>query len=93
MNEILFTKDFDNNKIYPNKQLAYSYFLADYRMANRVFEIRPLTLGHLFYALSRNYTRIIYWGFLRGMWKLGFIYIDKREKFSWRQNFFVIPRG
>ena len=91
MDELVFTKELDNG-IYPQKQLAYSYFIADYRMVNRTFEIRPITIGHLLYALCRNYGRVIYWGFLRFLWKVGFIKLDEGEVFSWRRNFRLLRK-
>lgn len=86
MEELIFTKELDN-RIYPHKQLAYSYFIADYLLMKRAFEARPLTLEHLLYAVVRNYGRIIYWAFCRLLYKSRFIDIPENEAFSWRYHF------
>lgn len=87
MDELVFTQELDN-RIYPHKQLAYSYFIADYRMVERdFFEIRPITIGHLLYALGRNYGRVVYWSFCKLLYKWRFIDIPTAEAFSWRRHF------
>ena len=86
MDELIFTKELDN-RIYPHKQLAYSYFIADYRMMARTLEVRPITLGHLLYALARNYGRIVYWAFCRLLYRWNFIDIPVAEAFSWHYHF------
>lgn len=86
MDELVFTKALDN-RIYPHKQLAYSYFIADYRAMTDACEVRPITIGHLLYALGRNYGRIIYWSFLRLLYRCKFIDIPIASSFSWRHHF------
>jgi len=86
MDELIFTKELDN-RIYPHQQLAHSYFIADYRAMNKTFEVRPITIGHLLYALGRNYGRMVYWGFCRLLYKWKFIDIPISDAFSWRHHF------
>ncbi len=81
MDELIFHKI--ENKVYPEKQMHYSYFIADRRFAEDNLEIRPLTPGHFIYALIRNYSRMIYWGFLRLLYKGKFIDKPMNEMFSW----------
>lgn len=91
MDELVFTRELDN-RIYPHKQLAHSYFIANHRLINNTFEIRPITIGHILCAIVRNYARIVYWASLRLLYKLGFIEISEAEAFSWKNNFRWIPK-
>ena len=89
MDELLFTQI--ENKIYPNRQLVGSFLISDRLLIQSASEIRPLTIGHFLFAVCRNYGRILYWAFLRTLYKLGFIEIGEAEAFSWSCHFRWIP--
>ena len=86
MDEFVFTKGI-NNGIFPDKQLACSYFIADFRFEYGQYEVRPITFGHILYALARNYGRLVYWGFCRVLFKSGFICKPDNERFYWKHHF------
>ena len=72
------------NKIYPNLQLVSTLFVSRELLETNCFEIKPLTIGHFLFAVGRNYLIILYWGFLRCLFKLGFIDIPEATPFSWK---------
>ena len=72
------------NKIYPNLQLLSTFFISRVFLERGYVEVRPLTIGHLLFALSRNYSILLYWRFLRCLFKLGFIDIPEATPFSWK---------
>ena len=85
MEELILTEV--ENKIYPNKQLLSHYFVSTQDTLRAHYEIRSITLGHILIAIIKNYGCIIYWGFLRLLYKAGFILIHDYEAFSWGNNF------
>ena len=83
------------NEIYPNRQLAGSFFISKKLLAYRAIEVMPLTPRYFLYAISRNSLIVIYWFILRQFYKAGFIDIPEADPFEWkywRFNFWSVIR-
>ena len=75
------------NKIYPQKQLAYKFFISYRVMERRYVEVKPITFFNIIYSAAKNDLRIWYWSFLRFLYKAGFIDIECNDAFSWKSHF------
>jgi hypothetical protein len=67
------------NKIYADKQLASVFLVTDRFASMRTMEIQPLTITRFVTAVAKNFIRLNYYRWLRGLYLLGMLDIQPGE--------------
>jgi len=67
------------NKIYADKQLASKFIITSKFMHNSTLEVQPLTITRFITAVAKNFIRLNYYRWLRGLYLLGMLDIQPGE--------------